>query len=112
MEISALVSKRALEIMDLDETVEKEDVVAALCLALGRPGFNGSCRLFTCFREVETAVIQLTKADASRLLQLEKNKNRVGRVPYLRACSSCPGFQVPRLRPRSCGCENLDRKDA
>ena len=46
-EISALVLKRSLEIRDLDETVEKEEVVAALCLALGSPSFDGSCRLFT-----------------------------------------------------------------
>ena len=36
-EISALVSTRSLEIRDLDETVEKEEVVSVLCLTLGRP---------------------------------------------------------------------------
>ena len=48
-QVSALVSTRSLEIRDLDETVEKEEVVDALCLALGRPAFDGSCRLFTRF---------------------------------------------------------------
>ena len=46
-QISALVSKRSLEIRDLEETVEKEEVVSALCLALGKPAFEGSCRLFS-----------------------------------------------------------------
>ena len=39
--VSALVSMRFLEIKDLDETVEKEEVVAALRLALCRPTFDG-----------------------------------------------------------------------
>ena len=69
-EISALVLTRSLEIRDLDETVEKEEVVSTLCLALGRPALNGSCRLFTRFGGVKTAVIRLAEADATRLLQL------------------------------------------
>ena len=48
-ETSNLVSTRTLEIRDLDETFEKEEVVSALCLALGRPALHGSCRLFTRF---------------------------------------------------------------
>ena len=36
-EIKSLVSKRSLEVRDLDETVTKEDVVATLCIALGKP---------------------------------------------------------------------------
>ena len=40
--ISALVSTRSLEIRDLGETVKKEEVVSALCLALGRPALDGS----------------------------------------------------------------------
>ena len=71
-EISALVSTRSLEIRDLDETVEKEEVVSALCLALDRPAFEGCCRLFTRFGRVKTAVIRLAEADAARLLQLGK----------------------------------------
>ena len=61
-EISALVSTRSLEIRDLNETVEKEGVVSALCLALGRPALDGSCRLFTRFGWVKTAVIRLASA--------------------------------------------------
>ena len=55
-EILALVSTRFLEIRDLDETVEKEEVVSALRLALGRPALYGSCRLFIHFGEMKTAV--------------------------------------------------------
>ena len=68
--ISALVSTRSLEIRDLDETVEKEEVVSALCLALGRPALDRSCRLFTSSGGVRTAEIQLAEADATRLLQM------------------------------------------
>ena len=64
-EISALVSTRSLEIRDLDETVEKEEVVSALCLALGRPTLDGPYRLFTRFGGVKTAVVLLAEA-ASR----------------------------------------------
>ena len=67
----ALVSKRSLEIRDLDETIEKQEVVATLCLALGRPAFEGSCRLFTRFVGMKTAVMQVGEADVSRLLQLK-----------------------------------------
>ena len=35
--MSALLSTRSLEIRDLDETVEKEEGVPALCMALDRP---------------------------------------------------------------------------
>ena len=52
-QISALVSIRSLEIRDLDETVEKEEVVSALCLALGRLALDESCRLFTSFSRGE-----------------------------------------------------------
>ena len=76
--ISALVSTRSLEIRDLDETVEKEKVVSALRLALGRLAFEGSCRLFTRFGGVKTAVIRPAEADAARLLQL--GKLRIGWV--------------------------------
>ena len=71
-QISALVSSRSLKIRDLDETVEKEKVVSALCLALGRAELEGSCRLFTRFGGVKTAVIRLAEVDAARLLHLGK----------------------------------------
>ena len=71
-EILALVSTRSLEIRVLDETVEKEEVVYALCLALGRPALDGPCKLFTRFGGVKTAVVRLAEIDAMRLLQLGK----------------------------------------
>ena len=73
-EILALVSTRSLEIRDLDEAVEKEQVVSVLCLALCRPVLDGSCRLFTRFGGVKTTVIRLAEADATHLLQLGKVK--------------------------------------
>ena len=36
-EVKSLVSKRSLEVRDLDETVTREEVVAVLCIALGKP---------------------------------------------------------------------------
>ena len=73
-EISALVSTRSLEIRNLDETVEKEEVVSVLCLALGRPVLDGSCRLFTRFGWVKTVMIRLAEEDGTRLLHLGKVK--------------------------------------
>ena len=35
--VKSSVSKRTLEVRDLDETVTREEVVAALCIALGKP---------------------------------------------------------------------------
>ena len=91
-QISALVSMRSFEIRDLDETVEKEEVVDALCLALGRPALNGFCRPFTRFSGVKTAVIRLAEA-----------ANHVGCVPHSRARGSRPLLQVPWVRPRVAG---------
>ena len=71
-QISALVSTRSLAIRDSDETVEKEEVVDALCLALGRPALNGSCRFLTHFGGVKTAVMRL--AEASGLQQPRQEK--------------------------------------
>ena len=45
-----------------------------MCLTLGRPVLDGSCRLFARFGGVETAVIRLAEADAARLLQLVKDR--------------------------------------
>ena len=36
-EVKSLVSKRSVEVRDLDETITREEVVAALCIALGKP---------------------------------------------------------------------------
>ena len=68
--IEALDSRRSLEIRDLDETVDKEEVVAALAGALGRSDLDGHCRLHNRLGGVRTAVNRLADADASRLLQL------------------------------------------
>ena len=35
--VNSLVSKRTLEVRDLDETVTREDIVAVLCITLGKP---------------------------------------------------------------------------
>ena len=39
-----MVSKRSLEVRDLDETVTREEVVAAPCIALGKPDLEDQCR--------------------------------------------------------------------
>ena len=44
-EVKSLVSKRSLEVRDLDETVRRKEVVAALCIALGKPDLGEQCRL-------------------------------------------------------------------
>ena len=44
-EVKSLVSARSLEVRDLDETVTREEVVAALCIALGKPELVDQCRL-------------------------------------------------------------------
>ena len=74
--IEALVSKRSLEIRHLDEIVEKEEVIAALARALGRSDLDGHCRLHTGFGRMRIAVVQLSFAEVSHLLQL--GKVRVG----------------------------------
>ena len=58
--------------------MEKEEVIAALAGALGRPDIDGHRRLHTRFGGVRTAVVQLADTDTSRLLQL--GKVRVGWV--------------------------------
>ena len=67
-EIKSLVSKRSLEVRELDETVTREEVVAALCIALGKPDLGFQCSLYKCFGGVQTAVVRLTEADARSLL--------------------------------------------
>ena len=41
-ELKSLVSKRSVEVRDLDETITREEVVAALCIALGKPDLGGT----------------------------------------------------------------------
>ena len=74
--VKALVSKRTLEVRNLDETVTREEVVAALCIALGKPDLGDQCRLYKRFGGVQSAVVRLTEADARSLLGL--GKLRVG----------------------------------
>ena len=69
-DVKSLVSKRSLEVRDLDETVTREEVVAALCIALGKPDLEEQCRLYKRFSGVPTAVVRLTEADARSLLGL------------------------------------------
>ena len=75
-EVKSLVSKRSLEVRDLDETVTREEIVAAICIALGKPDLGDQCRLYKRFGGVQTAVVRLTEADAKRLLGL--GRLRVG----------------------------------
>ena len=48
-EVKYFFSKRSLEDRDLDETVTREEVVAALCIALGKPDLGDQCRLYKRF---------------------------------------------------------------
>ena len=75
-EVRSLVSKRSLEVRDLDETITREEVVAALCIALCKPDLGDQCRLYKRFGGVQTAMVCLTEADARSLLEL--GKLRVG----------------------------------
>ena len=111
-EISALVSNRSLEIRDLDETVEKEEVMSALCLALGRPALDGSCRLFTRFVGVKTAVIRLAEAHATRLHKLGEIRIgwiacRIREHAEVARCFRCLGYGHG-----SRGCCNPDRRNS
>ena len=111
-EMSVLVSKRSLEIRELYETVDKEEVVSALCLAVGRPALEGSYRLFTRFGGVKTAVIRITVTEAARLLQLGKI-----RIGWVASCTrehaevgQC--FRCLSYGHGSRGCCYPDRKNA
>ena len=111
-EINSLVLKRTLEVRDLDETVTREKVVAALCIALGKPDLGDQCRLYKRFGGVQTAVVRLTEADARSLLGL--GRLRVGWVNCrirehveVARCFRCQGYgHVSR------GCTLPARKDA
>ena len=45
VDVTSLVSRRTLEVRDLDETVTREEVVATLCIALGKPSLGDTKRL-------------------------------------------------------------------
>ena len=73
-----MVSKRSLEVRELDETVTREEVVSAPCIALDKPDVGDECRLYKRFGGVQTMVVRLAEADARSLLEV--GKLRVGRV--------------------------------
>ena len=96
-EVKSLVSKRSLEVRDLDETVTREEVVAALCITLGKPDLADQCRLYKRCGGVQTAVVCFTEADARSFLGL--GKLRVGWVNcHIREhvevvrCFRCQGY--------------------
>ena len=64
-DVKSLVSKRSLEVRDLNETVKREEVVAALCIVLGKPDLGNWCRLYKRFGCVQIAVFRLNEADFS-----------------------------------------------
>ena len=65
-----MVSKRTLEVRDLDETVTREEILAALCIALVKLELGDQCRLYKRFGGEQTAVIRLIEVDAWSLLGL------------------------------------------
>ena len=69
-----MVSKRSLEVRDFDETVTREEVVSALCIALGKPDLGDQCRVYKRFGGVQTAVVRLNEADDRCLLGLDRLK--------------------------------------
>ena len=75
-----MVSKRSLEVRDLDPTVTREEVVAAQCIALGKPDLRDQCRQYKRFGAVQTDVVCLTEMDARSLFGL--GRLRVGWVNY------------------------------
>ena len=107
-----MVSVRAVEVRDLEETITREEVVAALCIALSKPDLGDQCRLYKRFSGVQTAVVRLTEEDARSLLLL--GKLRVGWVNCrlrehveVTRCFRCQGYgHVSR------GCMLPGRKDA
>ena len=76
--VKSLVLKRSFEVRDLDETVTREEVVAALCIALSKPDLGNQCRMYKHFGRVQTAVVRLTEANVRSLLGL--GRLRVGWV--------------------------------
>ena len=48
-DVKSLVSERSFEVMDLGETVTRGAVVAALCIALGKPDLGDQYRLYKRF---------------------------------------------------------------
>ena len=69
-----MVSNRSLEVRDIDENVTREEVVATLCIALGKPDLGKQCRLYKHFGSVQTPVVHLLEADSRSLLGLGRLK--------------------------------------
>ena len=112
-DVKSLVSKRSLEVRYLDETVTREEVVGALCIALGKPDLGDQCRLYKRFGGVQTAVVRLTEADVPSLLGL--GKLSVGWWMYCRIrehveVARC--FRYQEYGHVSHGCTLPGRKDA
>ena len=51
---------KSFEITDLDETVTREEVVVALCIARGKLDLEDPCRLYKSFGGVQTALVRRT----------------------------------------------------
>ena len=88
-----LVSKRSLEVRDLDETVTRDKVVAALHIALGKTELGDQCGLYKRFGGVKTAVVRLTEADARSWLGLGADRGKKN-VAHASGSGSCPIFRA------------------
>ena len=96
-DVKSLVSKRLLDVRDLDESVTREEVVAAPCIALSKPDLGDQCRLYKRFGGVQTAVVCLTEADVRRLLKLGKLRVgwvncRIRELVEVARCFRCLGY--------------------
>ena len=107
-----LVSKRSLEVRDLELTLTREEIFSALFVALGKPDLGDQCRLYKRFGGVQTAVVCLTEADARSFLRLGRLRVewvncRVREHVESVRCFRCQGYgHVSR------GCTLPGRKDA
>ena len=95
--VKSLVSKRSLEVRDLDETVTREEAVAAPRIALGKPDFGDQCKHHKHFGGVQTAVVRLTEVDARSLLGLGRLRVvwvncRIREHVEVARCFKCQGY--------------------
>ena len=75
-----------MEVRDLDETVTREEVVAALCIALGQPDLGGQCRQYKRFGGVIDCGGPFNRGGRSELARARWAKGGVGELPHTRAC--------------------------